>query len=207
MTNTNANTIPDGYRADSRGNLIPLANIREVDLMRDSLVRCLIEQAKEHAGALAVFRADAQDAIADFVADSAKALKTKLGGRKGNVTLMSFDGQYKIISACADQIAFDERLNVAQELIHKCIKAWSSGADNNLVALINKAFQVDSEGNLNAKRILELKALKIEDPSWKKAMEAISQATQVVSSKNYVRFYERDESGQYQQISLNIAVE
>jgi len=200
-------TIPDGYRADSKGNLIPVKNIREVDLMRDSLVQCLIEQAKAHAGALSAFREDAMNAIADFVADSAKALKTKLGGKKGNVTLMSFDGQYKVICASSDFIAFDERLDIARTLINKCLQKWSNGADNNLIAVVNKAFQVDSDGNVSAKRILELKTLAIDDSNWKKAMEAISQATQVVASKRYVRFYERDESGQYRQISLNIAQE
>lgn len=209
MTNSKAHQcrIPEGYIADARGALIPLENVREIDLARDGLVKALINEAKEYAGVLSAFRNAAQGAIGGFVQESARHLKTKLGGVKGNVTLLSFDGQYKIVSACQDQIVFDERLAVAKELIDKCIKAWSDGANNNLLALVNKAFQVDGKGNVNAKRVLELKQLNIDDPTWKKAMEAISQAVRVVACKNYIRFYEREDNGEYRQISLNIAAE
>ncbi|MDR2697216.1 MAG: DUF3164 family protein [Holophagales bacterium] len=203
--NTGSGKVPEGYIKDARNALIPIENVREIDLKRDALVKELIAEAREHAGILSAFRNAAQDAIGEFVSESARRLKTKVGGIKGNVTLMSFDGQYKVVSACADQIVFDERLGVAKELIDKCIKAWSSGASTNLLALVNKAFQVDAKGGVNTKRILELKQLDIDDPTWKKAMEAISQAVQIVASKNYLRFYEREPNGEYKQIALNIA--
>jgi hypothetical protein len=206
MTNrSNDSKVPEGYIKDARNALIPIENVREIDLKRDAIVKELIKEAKQQAGILSAFRSAAQEAIEEFVSDSARHLKSKVGGIKGNVTLMSFDGQYKVVSACADQIIFDERLSIAKELIDKCIKAWSGGANSNLLALVNKAFQVDNKGGVNAKRILELKQLDIDDPTWKKAMEAISQAVQIVASKNYIRFYEREANGEYKQIALNIA--
>jgi len=197
--------IPDGYMEDAKGNLIPAQNVRDIDKQRDETVKKLIAEAKEHAGNLSAFKAHAQDTINEFVEESARTLKTKLGGKKGNVTLFSFDGQYKVVNSQADMLVFDERLLVAKALIDKCIKTWSNGANNNLMALVNKAFAVDSEGNVNAKRVLELRQLKIDDANWKTAMESISQSTQVIATKNYVRFYERMENGEYKQISLNIA--
>ena len=51
--------IPAGYREDSRGNLIPEANIKEVDLARDEFVREMFSRAKElngiSAGARSIF--------------------------------------------------------------------------------------------------------------------------------------------------------
>ncbi|WEH99212.1 DUF3164 family protein [Acinetobacter soli] len=45
----------------------------------------------------------------------------------------------------------------------------------------------------------------IDDTKWQKAMQAISDSIIVTDSKNYVRFYERDEDGKYQPISLDFA--
>jgi len=199
--------IPEGYRENAKGCLIPERNIREIDLKRDALVSGLIAQAKQHAGTLVTFKEAATQAIADFTKESAEAFKTKLGGKKGNLTLYSYNGQYKVNYANSDFLVFDERLQIAKHLIDKCIKSWSHGANDNLMALINQAFAVDSEGNVNTKRVLELKQLKIDDANWKKAMEAIAQATQVVATKSYIRFYERQDNGEYKQISLNIAAD
>jgi hypothetical protein len=199
--------IPEGYRADANGNLIPDANIREIDKERDALVVALINQAKEHSGNLAIFKEAAQDAVQKFVAKSASKFRVKLGGRKHNVTLLSFDGRFKVISANSDLLVFDERLAAAKELVYKCVTSWSDGANSNMLAVINKAFDLDSDGNANAKRILGLKTLKIDDPQWQRAMEAVGQAVNVVGSKNYLRFYERTDSGDYKPIPLNITTE
>lgn len=199
--------IPEGYRMDANGHLIPEENIREIDKERDALVTALIVQAKEHSGTLATFKEAAQGAIQRFVAESAAKFKVKLGGVKQNVTLVSFDGRYKVVSQNQELLTFDERLAAAKGLIDKCLRKWSEGANSNIVALVNKAFDIDGNGNANAnaKSILALKSLAIDDPDWRRAMEAVGQAVNVTGSKNYIRFYERDEQGAYQPISLNIA--
>jgi hypothetical protein len=130
-----------------------------------------------------------------------------MGGKKGNVKLTSFDGRFQVCSAYQDRIVFDERLQVAKSLIDRCIRKWSDGANGNLVTLVNSAFDVDQEGNVSPAKVLGLRRHDIDDPDWRKAMDAIGQALTVVASKNYVRFYERQENGEYRQISLNIAAE
>ncbi|PRL98825.1 hypothetical protein BV011_01718 [Haemophilus influenzae] len=65
---------------------------------------------------------------------------------------------------------------------------------------------MDKEGNLNTSRILGLRRVDIQDPRWQNAMQAISESVQVVSSKAYVRLYERmGESDQYVPIALDVA--
>lgn len=65
---------------------------------------------------------------------------------------------------------------------------------------------MDKEGNLSTARILGLRRVDIQDDRWQRAMQAISDSVQVVGSKDYVRFYERDSLGKYQPISLDMAV-
>lgn len=75
-----------------------------------------------------------------------------------------------------------------------------------LKTLIERAFDVDKEGNINTGRILGLRRVEITDPRWLNAMQAISESVQIVSSKAYVRIYERvGDSDQYQPISLDMA--
>ena len=72
--------------------------------------------------------------------------------------------------------------------------------------MIDNAFQVDKEGNLNTGRILTLRRLAIDDQRWKRAMDALNDSIQVQFSKSYVRVYERvGETDVYQQIPLDVA--
>ena len=65
---------------------------------------------------------------------------------------------------------------------------------------------MDKEGNLNTSRILGLRRVEIQDSRWQNAMQAISESVQVVSSKAYVRLYERvGETDQYVPIALDVA--
>ena len=197
--------IPEGYRQNANGDLVLIENIKEIDLLRDELVIGIAARAREKSGELAEFKGTVMDEINAFVQASAARFKAKLGGTKGNLSLLSFDGRYKVVVAQQDSITFDERLQVAKSLIDKCIKKWSDGADTNLLALVNDAFQVDKTGNVSIRRVLGLRQLDIEDKDWKKAMDAISESTQVVGSKSYLRVYERAESGDYLPISLDMA--
>jgi len=198
-------TIPDGYRQNANGDLVKLENIREVDLLRDELVLRIADRAQEKSAELATFRDQVFEEVEAFLAESARRFKVKLGGAKGNLTLFSFDGRFKVVVANQDNVTFDERLQIAKSLIDRCIKKWSDGADANLLALVNDAFQVDKAGNVSIRRVLGLRRLDITDKDWKKAMDAISESIQVVGSKRYVRAYERNAAGEYRPISLDVA--
>ena len=143
--------------------------------------------------------------IAAFIQLSAEQHGVQVGGNKGNVTLFSFDGKYKIVRQSQESIRFDESLQAAKALIDECISEWAAGSNDNIRVLINDAFQVDKEGKISTGRVLSLRRLDIRDEKWLRAMDAISDSIIVTDSKNYVRFYERDSEGKYQAISLDFA--
>ena len=199
-------SIPEGYKEDAAGRLVPIATIRPIDIARDELVLEIVESARQLSEAIAKFKSSAFGDIAAFVSMSAEEYGVKIGGSKGNVTLLSFDGRYKIQRAIAESLSFDERLQAAKELIDQCITDWSQGSSPEIRALVNDAFQVDQAGKINTGRVLGLRRLDIKDERWLKAMTAISEAVQVVGSKAYVRVYERvGDTGQYQPIPLDVA--
>ncbi|HEH9667133.1 TPA: DUF3164 family protein [Pasteurella multocida] len=193
------------YWKNIKGNLVPDEMVKEIDKERDCLVRGFVEQALEKQKEIRAFKKQVFDDIDAFIQLSAEKYDVQLGGRKGNVTLLSYDGEYKLIIAVQDRLTFDERIQAAKQLIDECLHEWSADARPELRSIINDAFQVDKEGNLNTARILSLRRVEIQDERWTKAMQAISDSIQIVDSKDYVRFYKRDENGNYQQISLDMA--
>lgn len=206
MSKTMSETIPDGYWQDANGRLVPADLIKDIDKARHELVMEIVAKAKEQHLLLVAFKASTFADISAFVELSADKYNAKVGGNKGNITLMSFDGKYKLVRQMQDNLAFDERLQAAKALIDACIKDWTQGSRSEIKALIDNAFQVDKEGKISTGRVLGLRRLDIQDPQWQSAMQAISDSVQVLGSKPYIRIYERvGDSDNYQPISLDLA--
>lgn len=199
-------TIPPGYWQDASGNLIPDSKVKDIDKLRHQVVTDLCHMAKQRRDGLAEFKAKAMQEVAALVATSMEQYGVKTGGEKGNVTLTSFDGKFKLVRQMQDRLVFGEQLLAAKALIDECVQAWSKDANDNIRALVNHAFQTDKEGKINTGRVLGLRSLDIQDEAWKQAMQAIADSTKTASTTPYVRFYERDEgTGEYRAISLDVA--
>lgn len=206
MSNAPETTAPAGYRKDAQGRLVPESMIKPVDLTRDALVAELVAAALDLSERLAQFKARAFGDIRAFCDLSAEQYGVKLGGKKGNVSLLSFDGRYKLQLAVQESIQFDERLQAARALIDECLRDWTEGARPEVQTLVNDAFRTDTRGEIRTARVLALRRLEIADERWQRAMRAIGEACQVVGSKSYIRIYEREgDTDQYRAISLDIA--
>lgn len=201
-----AQQIPAGFRQNGQGHLIPESMIKPIDQERDRLVRHLVDRASELSSELREFKDMAFGDIKAFIEMSYEEYGARVGGKKGNVTLMSFDGRYKIQLAVQESIVLDERLQAARALIDECLRDWTTGARPEVVTLVNDAFRTDTKGEIRTARVLALRRLEIGDERWQRAMKAIGEACQVVGSKSYIRLYERvGDSDQYQPISLDVA--
>lgn len=198
--------VPPGYWRDAHDNLVPTSKIKDIDKDRSKVVSDLCEQAKVVSAELMAFKTAAMHAVNEFIARSLEAYDVAHGGKKGNVTLVSFDGKHKIIRQMQETLVFDERLQAAKALIDECILGWSKGSNANMKVLVNQAFQVDQQGKISTGRVLGLRQLNIDDEKWLQAMQAINDSMKVASTKPYIRFYERDDTtGDYFPISLDVA--
>lgn len=198
--------IPEGFVKSRDGSIIHKTQVKDIDKQRDKVMMKIIKRGKQISGELATFKDETLNAVLDFADFSAKQYNAKMGGKKGSMTLFTFDGLYKIELAVSENRAFDERLQVAKSLIDECIQEWMKGSNQNIKALVQDAFKVDKQGQVSVERILGLRRLKIEDERWTNAMAAIADSIQITGSKRYVRLYELDEdTGEYVRISLDAA--
>lgn len=194
-----------GYRQNAQGHLVPQELIRPVDKLRDDVVLDIVDAARVLRQAMADFKAASMRKIEDFIDLSSNEYGVEYGGTKGNVTLPSFDGQFKILRAIGDHRVFDERIQAAKKLIDECVVEWSDGANVNLKALVDHAFRVNKQGRIDINQVLGLRQLAIDDPRWLEAMSAIADAIQVTGTSQYLRIYQRQPNGKYEQISLDMS--
>ena len=193
------------YRKDARGALVPVDSIKTIDLVRDDLVHRVFQNVVPVREELVRLKQLALQEIRDFIELSANEYGVQLGGKKGNVTLTSFDGEFRLMVAMSDTLAFDERLQAAKKLIDECLEEWTQNSDANLKTVVQAAFDVNKQGHINTGRVLGLRRLNIQHEKWSEAMNILSDSIQVLASKEYVRFYQRNTDGKYELINLDLA--
>jgi hypothetical protein len=198
--------VPDGFLRDSAGRLVPLRMVKPAHKLEDELVKEAFAEAQDLSLRLRNFRERWFGQVDAFLAMLAQEYGVEKGGKAGNITLTSYDGQLRLLVAIGSNMTFGPELQMAKQLVDQCLTAWSEGANDHLKVVVNGAFDVDKEGKLNVERILQLRRLEIDDATWKRAMEAIGDALRVTSTKRYLRFYTKPgETSEFVQVPLDVA--
>lgn len=200
--------IPQGYRENAKGALIPEGNIRPSDLVIDKFVTETAAEWLQVRDQLRQFKARIFEGFSGVLLTLDEKYKVKKGkhkGQKGNVQLAAFNGSFKLQMCVADTITLGPELQAAQALIDECKQSWSKETDSGILRAITQAFATDTNGRVSTKKALELRRYEFPDPRWKRAMTAISDAIMVTGSKEYVRLYQRNDRGGYDALTLDIA--
>lgn len=179
------------YWTNADGGLIPDGAVKAIDKLQDGVVRKIVDHALPLSAKVARFRQHSFDDIDDFVALLEQEYQSKRGGSKGNLTFTSYDGLLMIKVAVAENIVFGPELQVAKGIVDECLREWSADSRTEIQAIINRAFDVDSQGRINRNELFSLLRLDITDPRWLNAMQAIRDSIRVVGSKRYIRMYQR----------------
>ncbi|WP_248915833.1 DUF3164 family protein [Pseudomonas moorei] len=203
MTDIN---IPAGFVRNAVGHLVPVDQVREQDKLRDQVAIGLSQEAKALSLALKNFKKKALGDVADLISIAGERYGVQMGGKKGNVTIATYDGKFKVVRSYADRLVFTEEMEVAKVLVYDCIKAWSKGADNHLMAIVDRVFSPNRNGQIKTSDVLDLLRLEIDDSGWKSAMQAVKDSILVSGSSVYIRVYERiNGTDEYRAIPLDLA--
>ena len=198
-----------GFWQNKEGNFIHKDMIAIDKQLEDEVVEKLIVKAKEVQSALKEFIEFAYKECYDFIdllrqnynMDKLENSKT------GSVTLKSFNGAKEVQIQIAKQISFDQKLALAKEKIDDYLAQKTENADAEIRTLITRAFDVKN-GKVDAKMVLSLKQYPITNPKWQEAMKMIDEAVEIVGTKSYIRFKERENGatdGVLKMVVLDIA--
>jgi len=195
-----------GYLRNAKGGLDPVELVKPAKRLEDDCVRKMIEFAVDLNAQVTRFHGHCFEDIGAFEALLAEDYGTKIGGRKGNMTLMSYDGCLKVQVQVADRIDFGPELQIAKTLLDECMNEWAAESRPEIRAIITRAFNTDKEGQINRAELFMLLRLEIEDARWNQAMNALRDAIRIVGSKTYIRFYRRSgPTAKWQAITIDLA--
>lgn len=179
------------FMTDAKGGFVPLSLVKPQHKLEDETVRKIIGFAVNLNGEIARFRGHTMTDLGSLDALIAQEYGAKIGGAKGNRTYQTIDGLMKVQVQVADQIDFGAELQVAKSIIDECLNEWSIDSRPEIQSIVTRAFNTDKEGKINRSEIFMLMRHEIDDPRWRRAMDAIRDAMRVTGSKEYVRFYTR----------------
>lgn len=198
----------DGKWLNSRGDPTHKGMIKANEQLRDEVVERIIDGAVEVKDLLFGFKHSSLERIDSYFAllRQEYGVDEKSKSKKGNMTIENFSATKKIMLSVAETLGFDERLALAKEMIDDYLKEKIKDGDEELQTLVMRSFEVDKQGNIDAKKIFALKSYAIKHPSWLAAMEIIDESKKVSRAKSYIRFYARESiDEEYKLIALDIA--
>ncbi|MBB5987409.1 DUF3164 family protein [Sphingobium lignivorans] len=194
------------YMIDGKGGLIPIGVIKAQEQLQDDLVRKIVGFAIPLSEQITRFREHCLEDVDGFVAMLDQEYGAKRGGRKGNLSFVSYDGLLKVDVQVGETVSFGPELQTAKELVDECLRDWTADAREQLRAVITRAFDVDAQGRINRYNLTYLLRMEIADERWQEAMRAIRDSMRVIGSKRYIRIYRRAANdGAWSSINLNMA--
>lgn len=201
----NAQTSPKDW-IDAKGRKVPDNLVSETDKLKEQTIDKVVDYAVGLSEQIARFKGHTFDDVYTLVDLLKEEYGAKVGGAKGNIDLVSFDGCRKLQISVADHVSFGPELGVAKSLIDEYIEDVIEGASDEIRALVTHAFETDKPGHVNREALFSLRRLDIKHTKWQSAMQAITDSMRVVGSKAYVRTYQRDTADAgWELIQLNIA--
>jgi SpoVK/Ycf46/Vps4 family AAA+-type ATPase len=176
------------YYTDPAGEQVPAKYVKPYDRERDRIAQRILKLWSEEQARLAKVKADTIDLIHKLMDKAASDADVSLGGAKGNVQFRSFDGNITIGVDRNYRTEFDERLQLAQQLITEAVAEMTDRVDDaDLSEIARRAFQPRKSGNLDMQRIRDLRTYNVSHPKWKKACEIISECERTIGHRDYIR--------------------
>lgn len=196
-----------GFWENVSGELVCVEKIKFIDKDCDVVVCMIVDQVKQMVEVLLKFKKVVLELIDVFqmcsVVEYSKKLFKKM---KGNLLLICFNGQYKVVFVVQDMFIFDECLQIVKVFIDECVYVWVKGVNKNIQVFVNYVFQVDKVGKVSICCVLDLCKLDIVDFIWKCVMDVIVDFMSVFSLKIYLWVYECNGVGEYILIVLDVSV-
>jgi hypothetical protein len=194
--------VVDGRMPDADGNLILLSNIHEQDQLEHDMVLSIAAIWENLNGKLNRFKGYCFEDVTTFVDLLFEKYKAKRGGTEGNMSFTTLDRRWKLIIAIQKTIDFGPEIEVAKVKMLQAVKEMANSAD---METIVTATYTQIDGKLRVAEILRLCNYKINNETWNEAVKIVKDAIEVISKKKQIRLYHRNDQGQYDAVSLNIA--
>lgn len=194
------------YMRDTSNRLVPLETIAAKDLLIDETVNKIVGFATHLSDQVARYKRHTLNDVEMVQALLAQEYNHVIGGEKGNIQITNFAGTKRVTVKVADVIEFGPELQIAKELVSKCVRTWSEDAGPELRAIALRAFDVDQQGRVNRSELLRLLRMDINNEDWRSAMRAIIESMRPVGTKEYLNIQVRENArGKWTAVTIDLA--
>jgi hypothetical protein len=138
----------------------------------------------------------------DFIEQALNNHGCRIGGKKGNFTLTSYDETIKITFTYADIMHFNEQIKPAQELFIQCLRDLPLDDHPEAKILLQDLLQLDKQNRVDRRLLFKLLNVPSKDTRWLKGQDILKNALTIATSSPYLRIYERT-GFHWKPISLN----
>jgi len=193
----------NGEWINASGQTVPPAYISKHDKDRDRLVEKNFKKAIALNKKMKAVKDDLNKDIEAYI--EAKSKEHGINSDwKGNLTLSGFSGTIQIEVDVKQLIHFDDKLQIAKRMLEEYMQ--SLDGSNKIKAILNNAYKLDKNRDINRAQLKNLCNLDIKDEQWVKAIALIRESEKVVGSKQYTVFRYRDSpKGEWQILNLNFS--
>lgn len=190
------------YWRNTAGHLVPAELVAEIDAFRNDTVMEIAQEIEEESRRLSAKKAKWMSDVLTFIQLSGEKYGVEVGGQKGNTTISSYDGAYRVQIAVQTRVVFDERLRLAQQLLEEYFQELTNDIPPEIRVFVQEGFAMDAEGQIRASGVLALQKYAINAPKWRRAMELIMLAIDRQTSGTYLRVSKRDKDGKFRMVPL-----
>ncbi len=173
---------------------------------RDELVKNLIAVAEQISKLIATFKIEAVNNLTKFK-ERALEYGDIRSNSKGGFSLRTSDGKMKVVFQRDTRSEYDERADLAEELLREFLGDMVKKRDQQAYEIITGLLQRGQKGDFNPAAISALIKMedKYSDPRWLKAMKLFKESFNTRLIAYGVSFYKQDNLGKDKPIILSFS--
>ncbi|MFT8896745.1 MAG: DUF3164 family protein [Acetobacter sp.] len=174
------------------GCLVPVSRLRPDVVLTDQVTRSIVRKMRELAEHNARVKREIFEEVQAYQELMFERYRAKLGGRRGGLTISSFNDLQRVTLQTTDYSRVTAALPAAQALMNEILDDLTGNVGADIRTLIMAAFERDEKtGRVNVQRLNGLKKYSLDHPKWPDFIMAINDAIEPAGSKESVRAYAR----------------
>lgn len=193
---------------DESGLKVPYDRLTKFEISKEKAAAKVVREAKKINASLKAFKTFINDISLQVRIDFYKERQCEIkDSSKGNYTWFNFDRSIKVEVSIQDRIVFDDlTIKLAKEKLDQFLQENTNPKDEIVREIINDAFST-SRGNMDVKKVTNLLKYRtrVKNVVFQEALNLIQESIRKPSSRAYFRIFEKDESGAYKLIDLNLS--
>ena len=182
---------------DTAGREVPAKYVPKFAKAKDAAARKILDAWRKEEARLKALWKETVAAVEKIHAQARKEEKLEPAAvsDKGYFSFRTFDGRVTVRLDRAREVVFNEKLDLAKELIDEAVEEIAGETAGDLRPLVESAFKPrGTNRTLDRQRLSDICKMNVRNAKWQKAVELIKAAAEESQRMDYLRVIDGDRS-------------